>query len=90
MARSYEWHLEQNRLQDLETHKAIQMINHPNRSKHRVLYHVRLTLHEINALLGAVGNVDAPAMAHDYETEAEGDAFLAALDSATEKLHGAK
>jgi hypothetical protein len=49
-------------------------------------YTVRLTLDEINAVLGAVGNVDAAAMAEDQETEEEGAAFLAALESAIEKL----
>lgn len=33
MARSTEWRLEQTRLQDIATHEAIRMINHPNRSK---------------------------------------------------------
>ena len=37
MARSKEWHLEQNRLQNLDLHKAFQtMANHPNRSKTNV------------------------------------------------------
>jgi len=49
-------------------------------------YVVRLTLDEINALLGAVNNVDHGAMAEDYSSEAEGDAFLLALHSAIDKL----
>lgn len=64
------------------------MVNHPNRRKGPKLYTVKLTEGEINAVLGAAGNADAHAMAHDCETEAEGEAFLADLDSAFKKLEG--
>jgi len=66
------------------------MINHPNRRKGKPkLYVVKLTLDEINAILATSGNADASAMAEDGD-EAEGQAFLDALQSATDKLHGAK
>lgn len=63
------------------------MVSHPNRRKGPKLYTVKLTLNEINALLSTSGNADAHAMAHEYKTEAEGDAFLAELESATDKLN---
>lgn len=67
------------------------MVNHPNRSKGKPkLYTVKLTLAEINALLGTSGNADARAMAEDFESEEEGDLFLATLQSATDKLNTSK
>jgi hypothetical protein len=47
---------------------------------------IRLTVAEIEAILGAAGNADAGAMAGDFETDAEGEKFLAAYESGMEKL----
>lgn len=66
------------------------MINHPNRAKGRQrLYLVKLTLDEINAILTTSGNADAYAMSDDFDSEAAGQAFLDALQSATDKLNQA-
>lgn len=53
-------------------------------------YTFKLTLAEINALLATSGNADAHAMADDMETKAASDAFLAALQSAHDKLQRSK
>lgn len=65
-------------------------MSNPKKKGGAKLYSVKLTLDEINALLGTSGNADAQAMAEDEATEEEGQAFLDALESATAKLHGAK
>lgn len=67
------------------------MTNHPNRRKGEPkLYTVKLTLAEINALLSTSGNADAGAMAEDFDSEEEGDLFLADLQCATDKLNISK
>lgn len=55
-------------------------------SKRRKRFTIKLTEAEINAILGAVGNVDAVAMSEDIHDEAERDQWLADLESALEKL----
>lgn len=67
------------------------MVNHPNRTKGRPkLFVAKLTLDEINAIISTAGNADKYAMAEDHPTEAEGNAFLTALDAGIDKLYAAK
>jgi hypothetical protein len=47
---------------------------------------VRLTLREIDAILGLMGAADRHAMAEEYATEKEGDRWVADCDRAEQKL----